>query len=102
MDPNSTVLATSAVEYGRFKRSILTRNANEALAYSRYIFKMALIGARMPDLKNSILIVEDEESVRTSLAMVLSRLGLRVRSASDGLAALMEMRHEALTFCFQI
>ena len=28
-------------------------------------------------------------------AMVLSELGLRVRSASDGLAALMEMRHEA-------
>ena len=49
----------------------------------------------MPDLKSSILIVEDEESVRTSFAMVLSELGLRVRSASDGLAALMEMRHEA-------
>jgi CheY-like chemotaxis protein len=49
----------------------------------------------MPDLKNSILIVEDEESVRISLAMVLSGLGLRVRSASDGLAALIEMRHEA-------
>jgi CheY-like chemotaxis protein len=57
--------------------------------------QMALIGARMPDLKNSILIVEDEESVRTSLAMVLSGLGLRVRSASDGVAALIEMRHEA-------
>ena len=49
----------------------------------------------MPDLKKSILIAEDEESVRTSFAMVLSELGLRVRSASDGLAALMEMRHEA-------
>ena len=49
----------------------------------------------MPDLKNSILIVEDEESVRTSLAMVLSALGHRVRSASDGLAALIEMRQEA-------
>lgn len=49
----------------------------------------------MPDLKISILIVEDEESVRTSLAMVLSALGHRVRSASDGLAALIEMRQEA-------
>ena len=48
----------------------------------------------MPDLKNSILIVEDEESVRTSLAMVLSALGHRVRSASDGLTALIEMRQE--------
>lgn len=56
---------------------------------------MALIGARMPDLKYSILIVEDEESVRTSLAMVLSVLGHRVRSASDGLRALIEMRQEA-------
>jgi hypothetical protein len=37
---------------------------------------MALIGARMPDLKNSILVVEDEDSVRTSLAMVLSSLRL--------------------------
>lgn len=49
----------------------------------------------MPDLKTSILIVEDEESVRTSLAMVLSVLGHRVRSASDGLAALIEMRQES-------
>jgi CheY-like chemotaxis protein len=54
-----------------------------------------LIGVRVPDLKTSILIVEDEESVRTSLAMVLSVLGHRVRSASDGLAALIEMRQEA-------
>jgi CheY-like chemotaxis protein len=54
-----------------------------------------LIGARMTDVKTSILIVEDEESVRTSLAEVLSVLGHRVRSASDGLAALIEMRQEA-------
>jgi CheY-like chemotaxis protein len=49
----------------------------------------------MPDLKTSILIAEDEESVRTSLAQVLSVLGHRVRSAPDGLAALIEMRQEA-------
>ncbi len=48
----------------------------------------------MPDLKSSILIVEDEESVRNSLAMVLSSLGHHVRSASDGLTALIEMRQE--------
>ena len=54
----------------------------------------------MPDLKKSILIVEDEESVRTSYAMVLSELGLRVRSASDGLAALMgRWGTKPLTFC---
>lgn len=49
----------------------------------------------MPDLKTSILIVEDEEFVPTSLAQVLSSLGHRVRSASDGLVALIEMRQES-------
>lgn len=48
----------------------------------------------MPELKTSILIAEDEESVRTSLAMVLSVLGHPVRFAADGLAALMEIRRE--------
>jgi CheY-like chemotaxis protein len=48
----------------------------------------------MPDLKASILVVEDEESVRTSLAEIFRALGHRVRCASDGLAALIEMRQE--------
>jgi len=48
----------------------------------------------MPDTKASILIVEDEESVRTSLAQVLTYLGFRTRSAADGLAALKEIRAE--------
>jgi CheY-like chemotaxis protein len=48
----------------------------------------------MPDRKVSILIVEDEESVRTSLAEILRGLGHRVRCASDGLAALIEIRQE--------
>ncbi len=48
----------------------------------------------MPDLKASILIVEDEESVRTSLAEILRVLGYRVRCASDGLEALIEMHQE--------
>ncbi|MFY9854074.1 MAG: response regulator [Terracidiphilus sp.] len=48
----------------------------------------------MPELKASILIVEDEESVRTSLAEVLRVLGHRVRCASDGLAALAEINQE--------
>ena len=45
----------------------------------------------MPDPKASILIVEDEEPVRTSLAEILTVLGHRVRCAADGLAALVEM-----------
>lgn len=46
----------------------------------------------MPDLKSSILIVEDDASVRSSLAQVFRVLGHQVQDASDGLAALIEMR----------
>jgi CheY-like chemotaxis protein len=48
----------------------------------------------VPDSKASILIVEDEESVRTSLAEVFTYLGYRARSATDGLAALKGIREE--------
>jgi CheY-like chemotaxis protein len=48
----------------------------------------------MPGLEASILIVEDEESVRTSLAEILRGLGHRVCCASDGFAALIEMSQE--------
>ena len=48
----------------------------------------------MPGLKASILIVEDEETVRSSLAEILKILGHRVRCAADGLAALSEINEE--------
>ena len=48
----------------------------------------------MSDLKPSMLIVEDEELTRTSLAQIFKGIGHSVRSASDGLAALIEMRQE--------
>jgi CheY-like chemotaxis protein len=48
----------------------------------------------MKDVKASILIVEDEESVRTSLAEVFAYLGYRTRSATDGLSALIQIRQE--------
>jgi CheY-like chemotaxis protein len=48
----------------------------------------------MPDHKASILIVEDEELVRTSLAEILKILGHRVRCAADGFAALVEINEE--------
>ena len=48
----------------------------------------------MPDPKASILIVEDEELVRTSLAEILTILGHRVRCAADGIAALVEINQE--------
>ncbi len=48
----------------------------------------------MLDVGTSIFIVEDEPSVRTSLAQVFTALGYRARSAADGLAALIAMRQE--------
>ena len=45
----------------------------------------------MPNPRVSVLIAEDEDSVRTSLAKILVVLGYHVRSAPDGLAALIEM-----------
>jgi CheY-like chemotaxis protein len=51
----------------------------------------------MPDLKASILIVDDEESLRTSFAEIFRMFGHSVRCASDGLAALVEIEQEK--FC---
>jgi len=48
----------------------------------------------MKEVKASILIVEDEESVRNSLAQVFTCCGYRTRSAADGIAALMQIRQE--------
>lgn len=48
----------------------------------------------MPDNNAAILIVEDEGPVRTSLAQVFTHLGYHTRSATDGLAALKEIREE--------
>ena len=48
----------------------------------------------MPAPKASILIAEDEDAVRISLFQVFVMLGHPVRSAADGLAALIEMEKE--------
>ena len=48
----------------------------------------------MKDVKASILIVEDEESVRNSLAEVFTYIGYRTRSAADGISALIQIRQE--------
>jgi CheY-like chemotaxis protein len=45
--------------------------------------------------KASVLIVDDESSVRQSMTQVLAEIGYRVRSAADGAAALAEIRREA-------
>ena len=48
----------------------------------------------MKDINVSMVIVEDDESVRTSLAEVFTYLGYRTRATADGLAALIEIRLE--------
>lgn len=48
----------------------------------------------MPGIRSSILIVEDDESVRTSFAEVFNYLGHRTRCAAEGLAALIQIRQE--------
>jgi len=48
----------------------------------------------MPNTLATLLIVDDEPSVRESLSLVLAEVGHRVRSAEDGFSALREMRHE--------
>lgn len=48
----------------------------------------------MKDVNSSILIVEDEESVRHSFAEVFNYLGYRTRSAVDGLSALIQIRQK--------
>ena len=52
----------------------------------------------MGDVRQSplakLLIVDDELSIRTSMAQVLTEIGYRVQSAEDGFSALVEIRNE--------
>jgi CheY-like chemotaxis protein len=48
----------------------------------------------MPATQASLLIVDDEPSVRLTLSNVLAEVGYSVRSAEDGLCALREIRNE--------
>jgi CheY-like chemotaxis protein len=48
----------------------------------------------MPNTFATLLVVDDEPSVRLTLSNALTEVGYRVRSAEDGLCALREIRHE--------
>lgn len=48
----------------------------------------------MPNTKASLLIADDEPSIRSSLSLVLNEIGHRVRTAADGFSALAEIHHE--------
>ena len=49
----------------------------------------------MREARARLLIVDDEPSIRSSMSLLLSEIGYRVRSASDGDSALAEIRREA-------
>jgi DNA-binding NtrC family response regulator len=49
----------------------------------------------MPNTLATLLIVDDESSIRESLSQVLTEIGYRVRSAEDGFSALREIMNEA-------
>ncbi len=48
----------------------------------------------MPETKASLLVVDDEPSIRTSISQIFAVEGYRVRCASDGFSALAEIRSE--------
>jgi CheY-like chemotaxis protein len=48
----------------------------------------------MPNTEATVLIVDDEPSVRTSLSHVLSKIGFKVRTAEDGNSAMIALRDE--------
>jgi CheY-like chemotaxis protein len=48
----------------------------------------------MPSKKAKLLIVEDESSLRSSLAMIFATFGFDVRSAEDGFSGLRQIRNE--------
>ena len=48
----------------------------------------------MPNTKASLLIVDDEPIIRTSLSLILTEIGWRVRTAENGISALEEIHHE--------
>jgi CheY-like chemotaxis protein len=48
----------------------------------------------MPDTKANLLVVDDELSIRMTLSCLLKEIGYRVRTAEDGLSALIKIREE--------
>ncbi len=48
----------------------------------------------MPETRASLLIVDDERSIRMLLSGILTEIGYRVRTAEDGFSALVEIAKE--------
>jgi CheY-like chemotaxis protein len=52
------------------------------------------MGVKMAESKASLLIVDDEQMIRSSLSHALTDMGYQVRTAEDGFSALRELRKE--------
>ena len=50
------------------------------------------VGENVPNLKPRLLIVDDDPNITTSLSSIFSRLGHQVRTATDGISALQNIR----------
>ena len=48
----------------------------------------------MPNTSGTLLIVDDDSSIRELLSQVLSEIGYSVRTAENGFSALREIRNE--------
>jgi DNA-binding NtrC family response regulator len=48
----------------------------------------------MPNTEATVLIVDDEASIRSSLSRVLIEIGFKVRTADDGASAMLALRDE--------
>jgi CheY-like chemotaxis protein len=48
----------------------------------------------MPGVKAKLLVVDDEEPLRTSLSEIFTESGYRVRSTEDGFSGLREIRRD--------
>ena len=49
----------------------------------------------MPYAKARVLVVDDKESIRTTISLLLDEMGYEVRTANDGFSALREIRLES-------
>ncbi len=53
-----------------------------------------VVGGKMPDTRTRILIVGEKFCIRTAMSFVLAGIGYRVRTATDSISALREIRQE--------
>ena len=65
---------------------------NATIYLSNLIQTGERIGGTMPDPKHEILVVDDEDAVRNSLALLLQSSGYHVATAINGFDALLHLK----------